>query len=138
MSKDWQADIQEFHKVVMQDKFPTKPCVPDFKYISLRKELIKEEMNETLDAIEESTDFVVLQEGSEYCLAEIADGIADSIVVLLGTAVTYGIDLRPIWNKVQEANMAKKDGPMRADGKRLKPEGWEHPNIEAEIRRQQK
>jgi predicted HAD superfamily Cof-like phosphohydrolase len=138
VSKDWYADMQEFHKVVMQDKFPTKPYVPDFKYIGLRKILIREEMNETLDAIDESLDYVVLQEGNEYCLAEIADGIADSIVVLLGTAVTYGIDIRPIWDAVHRANMAKKDGPMREDGKRLKPAGWKYPDIKSEIERQQK
>jgi len=125
MSIDWYGDILNFHKEVMQDNFPTKPHQPSFKKVSLRITLVKEEMEETLDALDRSD------------IVDIADGIADSIVVLLGTAVTYGIDIRPIWNIVHESNMAKVGGPMREDGKRLKPEGWEPPKIVEEIRRQQ-
>jgi len=62
-------------------------------------------------------------------LPEIADALADLIYVTLGTAITYGIDLRPVWDEVQRANMAKVGGPKREDGKQLKPEGWEPPNI---------
>lgn len=125
MSKDWYADMQEFHKVVMLDNFKTIPHQPPIKYWSLRYHLIKEEMEETLEAIDKGN------------LVETADGITDSIYVLLGTAVTCGIDIRPIWDLVHKANMEKKDGEMRPDGKRLKPPGWKHPDIEKEIRRQQ-
>lgn len=125
VGKDWYQDIVDFHREVMQDDFPTKPYVPEPKYSNLRFALVKEEMEETLQAIFDDD------------LAEVADGICDSIVVLLGTAVTYGIDIRPVWDKVQEANMAKKSGPMREDGKRLKPQDWEHPDVESEIKRQQ-
>jgi predicted HAD superfamily Cof-like phosphohydrolase len=126
VSKDWYADIQEFHKVVMQDDFKSTPHQPSFKSWSLRYTLVKEEMEETLDAIDKAN------------LVEVADGIVDSMVVLLGTAVTCGIDIRPIWDAVHRANMAKKDGPMREDGKRLKPVGWKPPDIKSEIERQQK
>jgi len=126
MSKDWYQDIVDFHRLVMRDNFSTKPYIPSQKYRDLRIKLIREEVvKETLPALENGN------------LVGIADGIADSIVVLLGTAVTYGIDIRPIWDEVHRTNMAKKDGPMREDGKRLKPEGWESPRIEEEIRRQQ-
>jgi predicted HAD superfamily Cof-like phosphohydrolase len=30
---------------------------------------------------------------------------------------------------VQRCNMLKSTGPVRSDGKRLKPEGWEPPRI---------
>ena len=124
MSKDWYKDMQDFHKVVMLDNFEPRPHQPPPKYYTLRYTLVKEEMEETLEAIKIGS------------LAEVADGIADSIYVLLGTTVTYGIDIRPIWNLVHKANMEKKKGKMRFDGKRLKPPGWKHPDIEKEIRRQ--
>ena len=124
MSKDWYQDIVDFHKDVMCDEFPTKPYVPSDRLKTLRKELIMEEVKETLLAIDNDD------------IVELADGIADSIVVLLGTAVTYGIDIRPIWDEVHKTNMAKKDGPMRSDGKRLKPEGWKPPDIKSIINKQ--
>ena len=69
-------------------------------------------------------------------LAEIADGIADLVYVAIGTASTLGIDMEPVWEEVQLSNMAKVNGPVRPDGKRLKPEGWQPPQIERVIREQ--
>ena len=63
-------------------------------------------------------------------LVEIADGLADLIYVLIGTSIAYGIDLEPIWDEVHKTNMAKVGGGVRGDGKILKPEGWEPPEIE--------
>lgn len=117
MSKDWYEDIETFHIQVMEENFPTFPHITTPKYRDLRLKLIKEEVEETLEAI--------LKED----LVELADGICDSIVVLLGTAITYGIDIRPIWDEIHRTNMAKKGGVLREDGKRLKPEDWEPPNV---------
>lgn len=125
MSKDWYQDIVKFQKEVMCNDFLTIPHVPDARQQALQVELIKEETKELLEAIETSH------------LEQIADGGADVIVVVLGAMVAHGIDLRPIWDLVHESNMAKKGGPMRSDGKRLKPPGWRPPNIAYEIRRQQ-
>jgi len=124
MSSDWYQDIVDFHREVMIDNFPTYPHLVDAKQYVLRAGLIIEEIGETLEA---------LRTGN---LAELADGIVDSIVVLLGTAVTYGIDVRPVWDIVHESNMTKRDGPMREDGKRLKPPMWQPPDVDLEIRRQ--
>jgi len=63
-------------------------------------------------------------------LVEIADGIGDVIYVLLGTAVSYGIDLRPIFDAIHDSNMKKVGGCTRDDGKIMKPEGWVPPDIE--------
>lgn len=125
MSKDWYQDIVDYHEEVMYDKFSESPSIPSESYKNLRATLIIEEIKETMHAITDNS------------LVELADGIADSIVVLLGTAVTYGIDMRPIWDIVHESNMAKKGGKMRIDGKLLKPDGWVGPNIADEIVRQQ-
>ena len=125
MGKDWYQDMIDFHNEVMRDKFADFPHIPSRGYQKLRRSLIKEEVNETLDAIRTDN------------LVSLADGIVDSIVVLLGTAITYGIDIRPVWDIVHATNMAKKGGKYRADGKMMKPEGWEPPNIRAEIANQQ-
>jgi hypothetical protein len=39
--------------------------------------------------------------------AETADGLADLIYVVLDAAVAFGIDMGPVWEAVQAANMAK-------------------------------
>jgi len=125
MSQDWYQDVKDFHEQVVGDKFSTKPHVPTDDEVCLRMELIGEEVNRELFEAMEKDDLV-----------KIADGIADSIVVLLGTAVTYGIDIRPIWDEVHRTNMAKKGGVKRADGKLLKPAGWQPPDIDKYLKEQ--
>lgn len=87
-------DVAEFHRagvVPMPDKLDHPPN--DRK--RLRIALIEEEVDETIDAIRAGN------------IVEVADGIADSIVVLVGTALEYGIDLTAVWNEVHRSNMAK-------------------------------
>lgn len=116
MSKDWYQDVADLCKA-LEHYIGKRPSLPSSEVVRLRYNLIEEEMRETLWAIEEGN------------LVEIADGIADSIVVLLSTAISYGIDIRPVWDEVYQTNMAKIGGPKRADGKSLKPEGWQPPRI---------
>lgn len=118
MSKDWYQDIVDFHWAT-GTVVGEKPCLPSAMVRYLRHKLIAEELGETLDAITADN------------LVELADGIADSIVVLLGTAVSYGIDIRPVWDEVHKTNMAKVGGPRRTDGKILKPEGWKPPDVKS-------
>ena len=40
-----------------------------------------------------------------------------------------GLDLAPFFEEVHRTNMLKLTGPVREDGKRLKPEGWKPPRI---------
>lgn len=125
MSKDWFSDIVSFHKAIGQYPEPFKPQIPTQQVESLRVELVREEILELFTA------------QAKEDLVKVADGIVDSIVVLIGTAVAYGIDIRPIWDEVHTTNMAKLRGPMREDGKQLKPKGWKPPDIASEIERQQ-
>ena len=117
MSRDWYQDIIDFHKAC-KHHIGEKPTFPLNEVCKLRHTLISEEVKETLEALAKDD------------LVGVADGIADSIVVLLGTAVSYGIDIRPIWDEVHRTNMAKAGGKKRADGKSLKPEGWQPPKVE--------
>jgi predicted HAD superfamily Cof-like phosphohydrolase len=83
----------------------------------LRSSLIREEVAELLTAID-NNDFV-----------DIADGIADVLYVVIGTALAYGIPTGLVFDIVSENNMTKinaETGVCDKDeyGKILKPEGY--------------
>lgn len=67
--------------------------------------------------------------GGEPDLVGIADGIADTVYVAVGAGLEFGIPSPEVWEEVQRSNMAKVSGPRRADGKTMKPEGWQPPDI---------
>jgi predicted HAD superfamily Cof-like phosphohydrolase len=117
MADTYFADVQEFHRVVCEIKTPTRPSVPKRERKALRVEIMREEWQELLDAIEAND------------LVEVADACADLIVTILGTADEYGIPFDRVWAEVHRSNMAKVGGPVRADGKRLKPPGWTPPDV---------
>lgn len=78
----------------------------------------------------------VMEEATEVAMAIAAEDMAatakelcDVIYVACGAAVAFGIDLAPVWDEVHRSNMAKVGGPVRKDGKRLKPEGWVPPDV---------
>lgn len=67
-----------------------------------------------------------------------ADALADMIYIAVGTANVMNIPLDKVWEEVQRSNMAKVDPQTgkvrkREDGKVLKPEGWQGPQIEKVI-----
>jgi predicted HAD superfamily Cof-like phosphohydrolase len=108
-----QRDVQDFHEaldILVGD-------TPAIRRPELRAELIREEARETVDAILADD------------LVGAIDGLCDLLAVTYGAAVEFGIDLQPFWDEVHRTNMAKQGGPVRADGKRLKPEGWTPPDI---------
>lgn len=117
MSLDWYEDVKTFHELVIGEATPPCPKIISKNKRDLRVKLIKEEIDETINAILSND------------IEEIADGIVDSIVVLIGTALVYGIDIRPVWDEIHKTNMAKAGGAFRDDGKLLKPEGWKEPDI---------
>lgn len=69
-------------------------------------------------------------------LPSVADGIADLIYVAAGTAVACGVDMHPVLEAVDQANMAKAGGGLDENGKLKKPEGWLPPDIHYELRLQ--
>lgn len=123
-ASNWVANLHEFHAAIGEPALAV-PTIPELERVALRLSLIREEVvAELLPAIERGD------------LPAIADGIVDAIYVLIGTALEFGINLHPVWNAVHAANMAKVGGPMRSDGKQLKPLGWMPPDIIGELRRQ--
>lgn len=109
-----QDDVEAFHKAL---DIPVH-VTPAIRRPELRAALIEEEAKETVDAIRRGD------------LVEAIDGLCDLLCVTYGAAAEFGINLAPFWDEVHRTNMAKQGGPVREDGKRLKPEGWRPPNIE--------
>lgn len=114
------TDVQDFHRVVCGIETPSVPTIPDHKRRDLRIALMAEEYDELIEAIFDES------------LPGIAREAIDLIVTVLGTLDEYGIPADEVWAEVHRSNMAKVGGPVREDGKRLKPEGWEPPRV-AEI-----
>ena len=57
----------------------------------------------------------------KFTLAGIAQEIADLLYVVYGTAVSFGIDMEPVFREVHRSNMSKVGGYKREDGKWVKP-----------------
>ena len=108
--------VLEFHRA-FDVLVGRAPASPDSGVVDLRLKLIKEELAELEAAMAEGD------------LIGIADGLADLLYVVYGTAVSYGMDIRPIFDEVHRSNMAKVGGAKREDGKVLKPDGWAAPNL---------
>lgn len=116
------SDLRDFH-VACDVPILNEPTIPPLPRKALRRRLIDEEVNKELIPALDADD-----------LEKIADGIADGIYVLVGTALEYGIPLEYVWAEVQRSNMQKVDPKTgkvcrREDGKILKPEGWTPPDI---------
>lgn len=110
--------LREFHqaKAIHGRFMPEQPtvAVPDWIQ-GLRLRLLAEEVTELRDAV---------RIGS---LEKIADGIADIITVVAGTAVVYGLPLDALIAEVNRSNMTKVNTPD--EGKLVKGPGYEPPDI---------
>jgi phosphoribosyl-ATP pyrophosphohydrolase len=95
-----------------------QPLGFDDEVFQLRKDLIIEEYHETINAF------------LDRDIIEVADGLADMVYVILGTALAFGIDFDAVWAEVQRANMQKiTDGVRSPEGKIMKGPNYVAPNI---------
>jgi predicted HAD superfamily Cof-like phosphohydrolase len=79
----------------------TKPSFSSDKINSLRYDLIKEELEELKEAMENKD------------LLEVADALTDILYVTYGAGHAFGIDLDKCFDEVQSSNMSK----LGEDGK---------------------
>ena len=122
MSADWVNDINR-----MQTKYGVREWVKHAtpfqlkKYLEFRLKFIKEEYDETREAI--------IMEDAE----EIVDGLIDICVVAIGTLDAMSVNAHKAWDEILEANMAKEVGVKESRPNPLgipdliKPEGWKSP-----------
>lgn len=92
---DYMAALKEFH-----EKFshyaqcqPNATVRPEIK--NLRIKLMEEELQETIQAINKED------------IIELADGLADLLYVVFGTALAYGIPIDKVFAEVHRSNMTK-------------------------------
>jgi len=86
-------------------------------------DLIQEETQELADAIADND------------TVEQLDALIDILVVTIGAIHSMGAKGQDAWNEVMRTNFAKIDPETgkvrkREDGKVLKPEGWQAPELE--------
>lgn len=113
-----------------QQKFgfhvPERPELPTFETLDLRYKLVAEEASELLNALR--------PDPHEPDLNHIAHEAIDLIYVCVGTLVSCGVRMGPLWRAVHAANMAKVPNPT--GGKVMKPEGWRGADIPALVEAQ--
>ena len=130
MSKDWAKDIEDMHvKYGVDQWMGMKLMNVDTetlrKFLEFRLAFIKEELDETTQAVANNDP------------EEIVDGLIDLCVFAIGTLDVFGVDANEAWDRVYEANMAKtpgvKEGRPNPFGlpDLIKPEGWTAPTHEA-------
>ncbi len=116
-----QRKVKEFHEafgLLVNDR-PTVPGgVPGVeKTTVLRHRLIAEELDE-FDAACWDGDVVA-----------VADALADLLYVVYGAAVSFGIDMEPVFNEVHRSNMTKVGGHKDEGGKWVKPKTYTPPDL---------
>ena len=122
-SIDMVEDVIDFHRAIdAMHHIGTTPAIPSVSMLVLKWDLVTEEFKELGEAVELND------------IVGVADACADLIYVVIGLALAYGVDLRPVWREVQRSNMAKLGGPKRADGKQEKPADWVPPDIASVLR----
>ncbi len=95
---------------------------PNLQQYGMYLQLIEEEANELADAIKDNNP------------VEQLDALIDILVVTIGAIHSMGADGEGAWNEVMRTNFAKIDPETgkvrkREDGKVLKPEGWQPPEL---------
>lgn len=118
-----QAMVESFHSKfdIMVRPIPTDL---DEQTKQLRIRLIQEEFDELKEAMATGN------------LAAVAKEMADLLYVTYGTAVSYGIDMEPVFQEVHRSNLSKIGGHKRADGKWVKPPTYSPADIDAIVETQ--
>ena len=112
--------VKNFMKVFGQE-VKNKAEFPEEKVVKLRYELIKEELSELKQAIDQKN------------LIEVADALTDILYVTYGAGTAFGIDLDKCFSEVHNSNMSKLDQngkPIFNDkGKVMKGPNYFKPNL---------
>lgn len=130
------------------------PGIPSEEVKALRIRLMREELlgstkvrafgDHPLGLIPNKSDELV-QSMLNDDIQGIADGLADVLVVVIGTAAAYGINVQEVFNEVHRSNMTKAvwDEDTQTftvikdeGGKVIKPETFSPANLEPIVRRQ--
>lgn len=120
---DHLKNVKSFHEV-FEVNIEDNPKIPDGDRVILRADLLQEELSEFIEACEKRD------------LVKVADALVDLEYILCGTVLEFGLAdiFDKLFKEVHRSNMTKltEDGKVlrRKDGKVLKSELFEEPNLE--------
>ena len=113
-------NVRKFMEIFGQE-IKEKASFPNDKITSLRYDLIKEELDELKEAIDNRD------------LKEVADALTDILYVTYGAGHAFGINLDKCFEEVQNSNMSKlgSDGKpiYNKNGKVMKGPNYFKPNL---------
>ena len=115
--------VAEFHRkfdIAIGDR----PSIPAEATRQLRVRLIQEEFAELQEAM------------AAQDLPAVAKELADLLYVVYGTAVSYGVDMDPVFREVHRSNLSKVGGYKREDGKWVKPPTYSPADVKPLLARQ--
>ena len=108
--------VKEFHEALGLP-IGDRPQNIDLKSFARRVRLIAEELSEYAEAVSNSD------------VIGIADGLADILYNVFGTAIEHGLPMDEIFRQVHKSNMTKVNGHMDDSGKWIKPDDYEPVNL---------
>ena len=117
--------VKEFHEAFGIENSESLKGKLEEKEYALRYKLMKEEVDEYLDACKDGN------------IVEIADALGDQLYILCGTILKHGLQdkITEVFQEIQRSNMSKlgEDGKpiYREDGKVLKGKNYFKPDIHA-------
>lgn len=118
--------VRAFMKAADQ-RTPSRPSPGNDKLARFREALIGEEFDELIDAMADGN------------VEQIADGCADLLYVVFGTALAFGIPIDEVFTEVHCSNMTKafSDGKFHKDddGKVIKSPSYEPPDLTSILQR---
>lgn len=126
--------LKEFHRKY-NHTMNYIPTIPHEDVRVLRAELIAEEIEELAVAMGDIEGFMAgpTKSAEEYrsLMISLADALADSLYVIVGTAVSYGIPIDKVFAEVHRSNMTKslEKDEKSIKGKTLKGADYEAPDI---------
>jgi predicted HAD superfamily Cof-like phosphohydrolase len=119
-----QSMVEQFHRL-FDIHIQRTPGPIDERTRLLRERLIQEEFDELKQAM------------ANEDLPAVAKELADLLYVVYGTAVSYGVDMEPVFREVHRSNMTKIGGYKREDGKWVKPASYSPAAVAPILARQQ-
>ncbi|MDO4263440.1 MAG: hypothetical protein Q4C67_04510 [Deinococcus sp.] len=128
--------MRSFHAAIGEPA-PQQPALPSAGLLRIRRTLLDEEWAEVQEELDLLEARLAAGEAREPAaeLHRLAHELTDLLYVTYGTLVQLGIDPAATFAAVHQANLGKVGGPLRADGKLLKPPGWQPADVRSVLER---
>lgn len=112
-------DVENFQRDITGIAPASPPTLVSEEYCLARYRFMVEEVDEFFEGCQEAD------------LVKVADSLADTMYVVLGTALSMGIPLDKVWDAVHAANMKKVRGITKRGiaNDAVKPPGWVGPEM---------